>query len=141
MTEPAPPPLERFAHLVLEAMADGVFTLDREGRVTSWNPAMTRITGYPAAEVMGRPCSILGFNRCLGRQCPTGAMDCGIFDRGAVDAKECHLRHRDGHEAPVLKSARLIRDDRGEIIGVVETVTDMSELRRPGRPSRRRPSP
>jgi len=51
-----------FANLLLESMADGVFTLDQNGRITLWNRAIERITGYSAEEALGRGCEILDFN-------------------------------------------------------------------------------
>ena len=48
----------------------------------------------------------------------------------AVDAKECVLKHKDGPPVPVLKSARLVKDEAGRIIGIVETITDLTELKR-----------
>ena len=117
-----------FAEMMFEAMADGVFTLDPYGHITAWNPAMERITGYPADDVIGRKCSLLNFNRCLDRSCPTGSLECGIFKQGAVDGKQCTLRHKDGYDIPVLKSARLVKDPDGQIKGIVESVTDLREL-------------
>lgn len=117
-----------YARLLVESMADGVFTLDRKGVITSWNRSMERITGYTAAEAVGKECSLLSFNRCFSNRCPSGFQECGIFKRGAVDGKDCLLRHRDGHDVPVLKSARLVTDENGAVKGVVETVTDLSEL-------------
>lgn len=119
-----------FAQLLLESMADGVFTLDRNGVITSWNPSMERITGYGPGEAVGKNCMMLSFDRCVGRKCPAGLHECGIFTKGAVDGKECVLRHKLGHDVPVLKSARLVKDDQGNIKGIVETVTDISELKR-----------
>ena len=55
--------------------------------------------------------------------------DCGIFQHGSVDGIECHLRHKDGYSVPVLKNARLVKNNDGESIGVVETVTDLTELK------------
>ncbi|WP_028321900.1 PAS domain S-box protein [Desulfatiglans anilini] len=40
----------KFSSLLLESMADGVFTFDEQGRITSWNPSIERITGYSAEE-------------------------------------------------------------------------------------------
>ena len=117
-----------FANLLLESMADGVFTLDREGLITSWNPAMERITGYSLKEAIGNSCSILGFNSCFGSTCPTGLLECGIISYGKVDGKECFLRHKNGKDVPVVKSARVVRNDRDEIKGIVETIMDMSML-------------
>lgn len=119
---------ENWADLLLESLADGVFTLDHCGHITSWNRSMARISGYAAAEALGRRCSLLGFSRCMGKHCPSNVIECEIFKNGAVDGKECMLRHKDGHDVPVLKSARLITDAAGTILGVVETVTDLTEL-------------
>lgn len=40
----------------LVAAADGVFAMKNDGRITLWNSTAERITGYPAAEVIGRRC-------------------------------------------------------------------------------------
>ncbi|MBT7889006.1 MAG: PAS domain-containing protein [Deltaproteobacteria bacterium] len=52
----------KMASLLLESMADGVFTLNEKGEITLWNKAIERITGYKADEVLGRSCDILDFN-------------------------------------------------------------------------------
>ncbi len=119
-----------FAELLLGSMADGVFTLDRQGTISSWNPSMERITGYREAEAIGKNCSMLTFNRCLDTSCPTGIKECGILEIGSFDGKECFLRHKNGHDVPVLKSARLIDGANGDILGIVETVTDLGEVYR-----------
>ncbi|VBB43688.1 hypothetical protein TRIP_B310019 [uncultured Desulfatiglans sp.] len=56
--------------------------------------------------------------------------ECGILTYGRLDGRECFLRHKDGHDVPVIKSARLVRDEQGTIEGVVETVTDLTELQK-----------
>ncbi|MFH2130329.1 MAG: PAS domain-containing protein [bacterium] len=52
----------KFASLLLESMADGVFTLNEKGKITLWNRAIEKITGYSADEVLGKSCDILDFN-------------------------------------------------------------------------------
>ncbi|MDX2448481.1 MAG: sigma 54-interacting transcriptional regulator [Desulfobacterales bacterium] len=120
----------RFARYLLESMADGVFTLNRTGEITSWNVSMEKISGYSAREALGQTCTMLRFNLCLKKSCPSGVKECGIYERGAVDAKECALRHKDGHNVPVLKSARLVKNGHDSVIGIVETVTDLTELKK-----------
>jgi PAS domain S-box-containing protein len=127
-TAPRSPLSRRFVQHIIDCMAEGVFTLDESGRITSWNPAMEAISGYAAAEAVGKSCDLLQFNRCIDKACPTGLKQCGLIKRGRTDAKECHLRHRDGRDVPVIKNARVVRDEEGRILGVVETVTDLSEL-------------
>jgi len=117
-----------FSSLLFESMADGVFTLDDKGRITSWNPSIERITGYTAAEAIGQPCTLLNFTQCFQKSCPTGIEDCGIYQYGRLDGRECFLRHKEGYDVLVIKSARLVKDENGFIKGVVETVTDLTEL-------------
>jgi two-component system, NtrC family, response regulator HydG len=116
------------AGLLLEAMAEGVFTLDNNGTITSWNPSMERITGYARDEAIGKNCQLLNFNNCFGKTCPTGIMECEIIKHGNFDGKECFLTHKNGHDVPILKSARLINDEGGIFQGIVETVSDLGEL-------------
>jgi PAS domain S-box-containing protein len=119
-----------FIEQIIDAMADGVFTLDNNGRVTSWNRSMERISGYAAEEAMGNTCQILKCSRCFGKQCPSGIRSCRILKRGKSGANECLLMHKTGHNVPVIKNARVVRDPNQQIIGVVETVTDLSEIAR-----------
>jgi PAS domain S-box-containing protein len=119
-----------FAGLIIDAMAEGVFTLDANRRITSWNRAMSHITGYEAQEALGRTCQFFEFNRCFQENCPPDFEACGILKVGQVNGKECELRHRGGHSVPVIKNARVIPDGAGGILGIVETVTDLTELKR-----------
>ena len=116
--------------LLLEAIGDGVFLLDTHGRIVAWNPAMEAITGYSFDEIKGKHCSILKFNQCFGRDRPTGIKDCGILKTGKVIPAECLINHKRGHTISITKNARVIKDMQGKIIGIVETVTDLTELKK-----------
>ena len=118
----------RFVSRIIDSMADGVFTMDGDGRISSWNQSMERISGYTADEALGKSCDILNCSRCFGKNCPANINKCKIFVQKYNEAKECQLRHKDGHDVPVIKNASVVRDEAGTILGVVETVTDLSEL-------------
>ncbi|MBW1842617.1 MAG: sigma 54-interacting transcriptional regulator [Deltaproteobacteria bacterium] len=120
----------RFLSQIIDSMGDGVFTLDSGGRISSWNPSMERITGYTAAEALGKTCGILQCSRCFGKQCPASLKECGIFRHGKGENKECLVRHKEGHDVPVIKNAGAVRDEDDAIIGVVETLTDLTELKK-----------
>jgi two-component system response regulator HydG len=117
-----------FSSLLLESMADGVFTLDEKGKIMTWNPSMVRITGYLSEEAIGQHCTLLNFTQCFQKSCPTDIGECGIYKHGCLDGRECFLRNKDGYDVPVIKSARLVKDANGSLKGVVETVTDLTEL-------------
>ena len=118
----------RFVNQIIDSMADGVFTMDADGRISSWNRSMERISGYTAQVAIGKTCELLGFSRCFGKECPAGIKKCGIMTHGSSGAKECHLQHKEGHDVPVIKNAGVVRDEDENIIGVVETVTDLTKL-------------
>jgi PAS domain S-box-containing protein len=120
----------QFVQLLLDSIGDGVFALDQEGNITLWNPSMERISGYRADEVLGKNCRLLHFDNCFGRECPADFSECRIFQEGQVLPTECSLRHKEGRVVPVIKSARVIRDQKQTVLGVVETVTDLTELKR-----------
>jgi PAS domain S-box-containing protein len=120
----------RFANSIIDAMAEGVFTMDADGRISSWNRSMERISGFTALEALGQTCSLLHCSRCFGTECPSGIAYCGIINLGHSEAKECLIRHKLGHDVPVIKNASVVKDVHGHVLGVVETVTDLTELNR-----------
>lgn len=120
----------RFVNRIIDSMADGVFTMDAKGRISSWNPAMERISGYSAKEALGKTCQLIQCSRCFGKQCPASIDKCRIVEKGKSEAKECQLRHKNGHDVSVIKNASVVKNDDDEVIGIVETITDMTELLR-----------
>ena len=114
---------------IFESLQDGVYFVDRDRRVTYWNKAAERITGYPEKEVMGAGCmdNILvhidgrGSTQCKGL-CPLAA----AMEDGNARQLEVYLRHKRGHRVPVLVRAAPLRDKAGSIIGGVELFSDIS---------------
>ncbi|WP_300457566.1 sigma 54-interacting transcriptional regulator [Desulfobacula sp.] len=118
-----------FVRLLLESIGDGIFVLDTHGRIIAWNPAMEKITGYSVDEIMGKSCRVLNFSQCFDKDCPAGMADCGILKYGKVDPTECLLSHKNGHALCVTKNARVIKNQEQKVIGIVEAVTDLTELK------------
>jgi two-component system, NtrC family, response regulator HydG len=118
----------QFANLLLDSIAEGVFTLNANGIIESWNPSMEKISGYSAGEAIGNTCKMLKFSSCFDSACPENTKECGIFQKGKIDPTECKLMHKNGHFVSVIKNARLLKDENGSNIGVVETITDLTEL-------------
>jgi PAS domain S-box-containing protein len=111
---------------IVDNMAIGVFTVDAEGRFVAWSDGAERITGYPAAEAVGRPCNILEGPNCKGfatiaellKQTPT-QLPC-------ICSQECKLLARDGRELFIHGSVRLITNSQGQPVGAVGTFVDMT---------------
>jgi PAS domain S-box-containing protein len=115
---------------ILDTMADGVFVVDTKGIVRRWNRAMERLTGYTEAEAVGQPCSLLRCDGCPENACPFGVMECHLYKSGTVDHAEARIHRKNGGIMPVMKTARVMADAQGNPIGAVETLTDISSLRR-----------
>src|SRR5262245_7885603 len=69
---------------LLNQINAAIFSTDLDGRVTSWNRGAETLTGYPAAEVLGRPAPPLGDE--LARPRPGEVMD-RLRERGAYEVE------------------------------------------------------
>jgi diguanylate cyclase (GGDEF)-like protein/PAS domain S-box-containing protein len=121
---------------ILDRMSDGVYFVDREGRILYWNQGAAGLTGYEAEELLGRHCQddILCHMDLTGRalcmeECPLLAC---IAD-GGMHKASVFLGTKEGRRVPVLVRAQPIREDDGTIIGAIEIFSDdtaASEARR-----------
>jgi len=112
---------ERF-EAILSSISDGVFTVDREGRITCFNRAAEKITGYSRDEVLGRPCrEVLRANICREACALAYTRETG---NPIVDL-DVTIESRSGETIPVSISTALLRDKDGSVIGGVETFRDL----------------
>lgn len=111
---------------ILDSVADGVFTVDNNMRITSFNRAAEEITGFSRDEAMGQPCcEIFRTDVCLD-QCPVRK---ALASGDNITNIEVDLLDRNNHEIPISVNASVLRDAFGEPIGGVETFRDLSQLR------------
>jgi len=119
---------------ILDTMPDGLMALDGECRITLWNRAMENLTGWRTQEVIGKPCTFLecqsAFGDPLQNHDPHTECRMARNEKTLVEQVECTIRNRKGEIIPVLKNARLIRDNRGRIVGMVESLTDLRYRKR-----------
>lgn len=113
---------------VVDTIQDGVMIVDKRGIIVSINRAMERISGYSRDELLGKPCTHLNCDICEVVLEKNGEHWCSLFKRGALNMRECTFQRKDKEIVPVLKNASLLRDTAGQVIGAVETITDISEL-------------
>lgn len=120
----------RYVSQIVNAMADGVFTITPEGKIASWNSSMEKITGYTEKDAVGKDCTFIHFSTCTDGTCPTGIHDCGILESQNEFSRECIIKSKSGEEIPVLKRAKTLLDEKNSLTAVVETVTDLRELKK-----------
>jgi PAS domain S-box-containing protein len=111
--------------VILDSINEGVFTVDTDWRITSFNRAAERITGVSRMDAAGRACwdvfraSLCEKNCALKRTFETG--------RPIVNAT-AHIYGHDGRRVPIRISTAILRDDEGRVIGGVETFQDLSQI-------------
>jgi PAS domain S-box-containing protein len=110
---------------ILESISDGVFTVDLEWRVTSFNRAAEKITGIPRNEAIGRPCSDVFRSSMCETDCALGQT---LKTGKPVIAKSCYFIDSEGNRIPISVSTATLRDHEGNVIGGAETFRDLSEL-------------
>ena len=114
-----------FLETILDSIADGVFTVDRDWRITSFNRAAERITGVPAAKALGKRCSeVFHTDICEGGCALRRTLETG---RELIDQPAKILNYR-GRSIPIRLSTAVLRAPDGTWLGAVETFRDLSDL-------------
>ena len=116
--------------IILESISDGVFTVDHQWRITSFNRAAEQITGILRSEAIGRFCwEVFRSDTCEG--------DCLLHktmteERSFVNVTT-HILNSNNERIPISLSTAILHDEHNRVLGGVETFRDNSvedELRR-----------
>jgi PAS domain S-box-containing protein len=111
---------------VFETLRDGLMIVDKAGNIQLFNRAAEQITGYRKDEVIGQQCSILDSDTCVVLTEEGKQRSCSLFKSGTIENKRCRIRSRDGRAVHLLKNATVLTDGNGEMIGAVESMTDLT---------------
>jgi PAS domain S-box-containing protein len=115
--------IQEHYQIILDSIADGVFTVNLDLRITSFNRGSEQITGIPRKEAIGRQC----FEVLRASMCET---DCLI--RKTIEEKKpiinmpVYILRADKKRIPVSVTTALLKDSQGKIIGGVETFRDLT---------------
>jgi PAS domain S-box-containing protein len=123
-------PLENQTQIILDSIADGVFTVDSHRKITSFNRAAEEITGIKKEEAFGRHCwEVFRASICEKRCSLQETMETG---RPIVN-QSLFIVNSEGERLPVSISTAILKDEDGHVIGGVETFRDLTvveELRK-----------
>jgi diguanylate cyclase (GGDEF)-like protein/PAS domain S-box-containing protein len=116
---------------IIDNLYDGVYYVDRGRRIRYWNRSAERLSGFSAAEVVGRFC----YENILNHVDSSGTVLCRSHSPlahtmrdGEPREAEVFLRHREGHRVPVQVRTAPVRDRVGTIIAGVEIFEDSTML-------------
>jgi PAS domain S-box-containing protein len=114
----------RFFKVILSSIADGVFTVDSDRIITSFNPAAEKITGIPASKAIGKRCQDV-FHSDICERCPLKkTLKTGV----EVIDRPVNIINHTGEKIPISISTAVLKDDDGNILGAVETFRDLSAI-------------
>lgn len=109
--------------LILDSVADGVFTVDRDWRITSFNLSAQLITGWPREEALGSYCSDVFCSSICGKNCAVAE---SLYTGRAVTSRSITIKNRSGKDLSIGISAAPLVDHEGNVLGGVETFRDLS---------------
>jgi PAS domain S-box-containing protein len=117
----------RFYHTILNSVADGVYTVDLNWRVTSFNRAAEAITGISEQEAIGRSC----FEVFRSNMCERGCLLKHTIDSGKpASNRPVYIIRADKKKIPISVTTAILRGDDDRILGGVMTFRDLSALNR-----------
>lgn len=120
----------RFFPLIFDSIAHGIFTIDAQGRITSFNKTAEEVTGHHREEVIGQSCSAIFRTDICQMNCP---LKSSIHTGKRSEVEDVHISTKTGESLPVAISTAALFDENGRIIGGVEMFRDqraIAELRK-----------
>jgi PAS domain S-box-containing protein len=119
-------------HRIINTMNEGLMLVGPEGSILMVNRSFEQLTGYGSEEVVGRSCKLLGCDACESMLTADGETWCKLFHPDQRDIRRCRcaIIRKDGSLLPALKNASVLRDESGNVLGAVETITDLTEIDR-----------
>lgn len=117
---------KEFLNNVLASIEGGVFTIDKDSKITSFNRGAEKITGYKREEVMSRKCSEVFRSNLCEKDCHLKET---LITGNSLCCYDATLINKAGKTVHVSATTSALRDSNNEIIGGLEVFTDMTELK------------
>jgi len=110
-----------YAELLFKTVPSAVISVDKNRKIMRWNKIAEEITGFTAADVIGKECSAV-----LHR---TGKCEmCGMVNGSPLLNEKCEIVTKDGQIRHAFKSVAVLRDEFGEITERMGCFDDITEL-------------
>ncbi|MCL4557970.1 MAG: sigma 54-interacting transcriptional regulator [Deltaproteobacteria bacterium] len=114
----------KFFPLIFNTISHGIFTIDGEGRITSFNKAAEEMcTGYREQDVIGISCAQIFRTDICQELCP---LKRSIASKQRIENRQVKVLTKQGQRIPIFISTAALIDDEGKVIGGVEMFRDIS---------------
>jgi two-component system, NtrC family, response regulator HydG len=119
-------PIQHYRNIV-NAINEAIMVVGPDGVIILVNNALVKLTGFLKEELVGSHCTILNCDACEPDQVDATGHWCKLFDIGLMEDKDCMFIRKDGSHVSVIKSAQILSDEQGKVIGILETFTELSD--------------
>jgi len=116
---------ERLPSIIFNSISDGVFTVDRNRIITSFNKAAEQITGFEARQAIGQHCFDIFRTEVCHKRC---ALRDTLKENEPVKNARVTIITREGCEVPISVTTSVLRDEGENVIGAVEFFHDLTEV-------------
>ena len=122
--------INQYLKEIINTMTEGLMVASTDGTILMVNQAFEKMMGYRPEEIIGHSCAILNCDACARLRSASKNQWCDLFEQGTAIRKRCFYMRKDGSYVHILKNAAILRDEAGQVLGAVETLTDISEIAR-----------
>jgi PAS domain S-box-containing protein len=116
---------DEITSLIFESISEGVFTTDKDCRITSFNPAASKISGFSSEEAVGQYCFDIFRTDLCHTKC---ALKNTLEDGEPISNTNVTILTRDGRKVPISVSTSILLDKNGGPNGAVELFRDLSMI-------------
>ena len=118
-----------FREALLETIPCAVVVVDINHQIIFWNKSAEELTLYSSDEVVGHTCDKLRLNMCANQDPAIRETFCPLLSGGDGGEAECEMRRKDGTLIPIMRKSRAVYGDKGELIGAIEALVDVSLIK------------
>ncbi len=111
--------------VILESIEEGVFTVNQQWEIMSFNRAAEKITGFTRKQAIGRHCYEIFRTNVCGNGC---ILRKTLETNKPISNMPVYIKRADGRQVPISVNTAVLRASDDSIIGGVETFRDLSAI-------------
>ena len=115
---------QEYAKNLINSSLDMIIAVDKNRRITEFNQAAEKTFGYSREDVLGKPIDMLYVNPQKGDKAHNTTIKEGSF------IQEILNKRKSGEIFPSILSASLLKNEEGELIGVMGVSRDITDRKR-----------